>query len=51
MIGMYVMLTFLEANGEALEAADEDVTAAGLGVASGAWTYEKLLAWVKDHLA
>ena len=21
------------------------------GVASGAWTYEKLLAWVKEHLA
>ena len=50
-IGMYVMLTFLEANGVALEATDEDVTEAGLGVASGAWTYEKLLAWVKEHLA
>ena len=49
-IGMYVMLTFLEANGVALEATDEDVTEAGLGVASGAWTYEKLLAWVKEHL-
>ena len=50
-IGMYVMLTFLEANGVALEATDEDVTEAGLGVASGAWSYEKLLAWVKEHLA
>ena len=50
-IGMYVMLTFLEANGVALEATDEDVSEAGLGVASGAWTYEKLLAWVKEHLA
>ena len=50
-IGMFVMLTFLEANGVALEATDEDVTEAGLGVASGAWTYEKLLAWVKEHLA
>ena len=50
-IGMYVMLTFLEANGVALEATDEDVTEAGLGVASGAWTYEKLLAWVKERLA
>ena len=49
-IGMYVMLTFLEANGVALEAADEDVTEAGLGVASGAWTYEKLLSWVRGHL-
>ena len=50
-IGMYVMLTFLEANGVSLEATDEDVTEAGLGVASGAWTYEKLLSWVKEHLA
>ena len=50
-IGMYVMLTFLEANGVALEATDEDVTEAGLGVASVAWTYEKLLVWVKEHLA
>ena len=45
------MQTFLEANGVAPEATDEDVTEAGLGVASGAWTYEKLLAWVKEHLA
>ena len=49
-IGMYVMLTFLEANGVALEATDEDVTEAGLGVAAGAWTYEKLLSWVRGHL-
>ena len=50
-IGIYVMLTFLEANGVTLEATDEDVTEAGLNVASGAWTYENLLAWVKGHLA
>ena len=50
-IGMYVMLTFLEANGVTLEATDEDVTEAGLGVASGAWTYEDLLSWVRGHLA
>ena len=49
-IGMYVMLTFLEANGVTLEATDEDVTEAGLGVASGAWTYEDMLLWVRGHL-
>ena len=48
---MYVMLTFLEAKGVALEASDEDVTEAGLGVASGAWTYEKFLLWVRGHAA
>ena len=48
---MYVMLTFLEANGVALEATDEDVTEAGLSVASGVWTYENLLSWVRCHSA
>ena len=49
-IGMYVMLTFLEANGVELKATNEDVTEAGLGVASGAWKYEDLLKWVNGHL-
>ena len=35
----------------ALVATDEDVTEAGLGVASGAWTYEKLPLWVRGHAA
>lgn len=34
----------------ALVATDEDVTEAGLGVASGVWTYENLLSWVRGHL-
>ena len=48
-IGMYVMLTFLEANGIGLKATDEDVAEAGLGVASGLWKYEGLLDWVRRH--
>ena len=49
-IGMYVMLTFLEANGIALEATNEDVAEAGLAVASGTMDYDDLLAWVQQHL-
>lgn len=48
-IGMYVMLTFLEVNGLHLNCANEDVVHAGLGVASGAMTYEQLLDWVFEH--
>ena len=49
-IGMYVMLTFLEANGIALEATNEEVAEAGLAVASGTMGYDELLAWVRRHL-
>ena len=48
-IGMYVMLTFLEANGLALEATNEEVAETGLAIASGAMQYEGLLAWVQAH--
>ena len=49
-IGMYVMLTFLEANGIRLEAENEDVAEVGLAVASGAMNYEGLLDWVRRHV-
>ena len=48
-IGMYVMLTFLEVNGIHLDCSNNDVTEAGLGVASGKMGYEDLLAWVRNH--
>lgn len=48
-IGMYVMLTFLEANGLALEATNEEVAETGLAIASGEMQYEGLLAWVQAH--
>ena len=50
-IGMYVMLTFLEANGIGVEADNEEVASVGLAVASGTMTYEALLDWVRKHIA
>ena len=49
-IGMYVMLTFLEANGIGIEADNEEVASVGLAVASGAMKYEALLDWVRKHI-
>ena len=49
-IGMYVMLTFLEANGIRVEAENEDVAAVGLAVASGNMNYDNLLNWVRGHI-
>ena len=48
-IGMYVMLTFLEVNGIRLNCTNEDIVAAGMGVADGTTSYEDLLEWVKFH--
>ena len=49
-IGMYVMLTFLEANGIGIEADNEEVASVGLAVASGTMKYEALLDWVRKHI-
>lgn len=46
-IGMYVMISFLEVNGIKLGCSNDDVLEAGLGVASGKWSYEDLLRWVR----
>ena len=51
LIGMYVMLTFLEVNGIQMDCTNEDVIFAGLSVASGSMNYEQLLAWVREHRA
>ena len=48
-IGMYVMLTFLEVNGIHMDCSNEDVVAAGLGVASGKMKYEEFIHWVREH--
>ena len=50
-IGMYVMMTFLEANGLTVTATDDEVVGAGLSVAAGKMKYEGLLDWVRRHLA
>ena len=49
-IGMYVMLTFLEAKGIGVEADNEEVASVGLAVASGTMKYEALLDWVRKHI-
>ena len=48
-IGMYVMLTFLEANGIKMDCTNKDIVSAGLAVASGEMNYERLLSWVRAH--
>ena len=48
-IGMYVMLTFLEVNGIHMDCTNDDVSEAGLAVASGKMDYDALLQWVRDH--
>ncbi len=48
-IGLYVMLTFLEVNGIALDVTDEDLITIGLSLAKGETKYEDLLQWIKDR--
>ena len=45
-IGMLVMLSFLEANGIPVNATDADIAAAGLAIAAGTMTQERLLDWI-----
>ncbi|NLI53482.1 MAG: type II toxin-antitoxin system death-on-curing family toxin [Clostridiales bacterium] len=49
-IGMYIMLTFLEANGLKVRPTNEEVVRVGLAVASGQMKYEELLAWVRKNM-
>ena len=46
-IGVYVMLTFLEADGIKLNCSNPDVINLGLSVASGEMKYEDILTWIK----
>ena len=48
-IGMYVMLTFLEANGIRVYPSNEEVARVGLEVASGKMKYDDLLQWIIDN--
>lgn len=45
-IGVYVMLTFLEAEGISIDCSNDDVVELGLSVASGTMKYEHILAWI-----
>ncbi len=45
-IGMYVMLTFLEANGIHINADNVDIVRVGMAVASGEMKYTDILNWI-----
>ncbi len=46
-IGMYVMLTYLEANGIRINADNDEIVRVGIAVASGTMKYDDVLAWVR----
>ncbi len=48
-IGVYVMLTFLEAGGIKIDCTNKDVVNLGLSVASGDMKYEEILEWINKH--
>ena len=48
-IGIYVMLTFLEAEGIKMDCSNEDVVELGLSVASGKMKYNEILEWIKKY--
>ena len=48
-IGMYVLLTFLEANGIEIDPSEDEVARVGLAVAAGEMHYDDLLAWIRRH--
>lgn len=45
-IGLYVMLTFLEAEGIKMNCTNADVVKLGLAVASGSMKYDEILGWI-----
>ena len=49
-VGHAAMETFLLLNGHELSASTEEGETAILGVASGRWSQEDLLAWIRLHL-
>ena len=46
-IGVYVMLTFLEAEGIKMNCSNQDVVELGLSVAAGRMKYDAILEWIK----
>ena len=50
-IGVYVMLTFLEAGGIRMNCSNDDVVKLGLSVASGEMKYDDILQWIKKFEA
>ena len=48
-IGMYAMLTFLEANGIEMDCTNQEVVYVGMAIASGKMSYEDVLSWIREH--
>lgn len=48
-IGMYVLLTFLEANGIKIRPTNEEVARVGLAIAAGTMKYQDLLEWIYEN--
>jgi death-on-curing protein len=48
-IGVYVMLTFLEAGGIKMNCSNDDVVKFGLSVASSEMKYEDVLEWINKY--
>ncbi len=46
-IGVYIMLTFLEAEGIKISPENEDVVELGLSVAAGSMKYDDILSWIR----
>ena len=49
LIGMYVLLSFLEVNGIKIRPSDEEVVRVGLATAAGEMKYEDILAWISEN--
>lgn len=47
-IGVYVMLTFLEAEGIKMNCSNNDVVKLGFSVASGEMKYDEILKWINE---
>ena len=48
-IGMYIMITFLEVNGIAFDATNDEVIRVGLSLADGSMKYDELLDWILEN--
>lgn len=48
-IGMYIMLSFLELNGIKIDADNNDVYTLGMSVADGSADYDAILNWIIEH--
>lgn len=46
-IGVYIMLTFLEAEGIKMECSNADIVDLGISVANGSMKYDDVLEWIK----